>query len=153
MFKDMKEQWDEVCRDFGKPIIVNAKDHSYSHRKRAFWVNWATPPDLFEDLPSLDPNECLDKGRNFDLKKGMRTMTASWRGDPEDPEQYTSVPIRIVDKRLDGYQRIKSHEAERLHHLPHGCTAAPGVSEADRVSAIGDGWDLLITKRIWEYNL
>ena len=151
VFNDMKDQWDEVCRDFGQPIIVNSKNHSYSHRKRAFWVSWATPPDLFEDMPPLDPNECLDEGRTFDLKNGMRTMTASWRGDPDDPEQFTSVPIRIVDKSLHGYQRIKSHEAERLHHLQPGCTAAPGVTEADRLSAIGDGWDLLITRRIWEY--
>ena len=93
----------------------------------------------------------MDEGRTFDLKKGMRTMNASWRGNPDDPEQFTSVPIQIVDKSRHGHQLIKSHEAERVHHLPLGCTAAQGVSEADRLSAIGDGWDLLITRRIWEY--
>ena len=151
VFDKLKEQWEKVCEDFGKPIMVNAKDHSYSHRRRAYWTSWALPPDLFEDLPPLDPNDCLDKGRTFDLKRGMRTVTASWRGDPENPEQFTSVPIIIKDENQPGDQRIRSHEAEKLHHLPSGYTAAPGVTEADRLSAIGDGWDLLITKRIWEY--
>ena len=36
VFDDMKDQWDEVCRGFGQPIIVNSKNHSYSHHKRAF---------------------------------------------------------------------------------------------------------------------
>ena len=71
VFDKLKEQWEKVCEDFGKPIMVNAKDHSYSHRRRAYWTSWATPPDLFEDLPPLDPNDCLDKGRTFDLKRGM----------------------------------------------------------------------------------
>ena len=147
---ELQDQWDQVCSDFGTPLIVNSKDHSYSHRKRCWWTSFKLPPDLFEDMKPQDPNECLDEGRTFDLKRGIRTVTASWRGDPHDPDQYTSRPIIIKDVKLRGDQPIRSHEAEKLHHMKPGCTAAPGMTEADRLSAIGDGWDIRIAKRICE---
>ena len=150
VFNELEEQWKIVCKDFGTPIVVNSKDHSYSHRKRAFWVSWSTPTNLFKELPPLNPNDCLDENRSFDLKNGMRTVTASWKGG-DNPEHYTSVPIIIIDENMEGRQTIRSHEAEKMHHLPSGYTAVPELTEADRLRAIGDGWDLLITREIFKF--
>ena len=150
VFDDLKDQWELVCEDFGKPTIVNSKHHSYTHRRRAWWTSWRLPEDVFKHLPPLNPNNCLDEGRKFDFKNGMTTVTASWKGG-DDPIHYTSVPIIIIDEKMEGNQSIRSHEAEKLHHLPPGYTSVPGLTEADRLSAIGDGWDLRISREMWEH--
>ena len=80
----------------------------------------------------------------------MTTVTASWKGG-DRPVHYTSVPIIIIDEKMEGNQSIRSHEAEKLHHRPSGYTVAPSLTEADRLSTIGDGWDLRISREIWKY--
>ena len=30
-FSDMKKHWKEVCDALGQPVVINAKDHSYTH--------------------------------------------------------------------------------------------------------------------------
>ena len=54
----------------------------------------------------------------------------------------------INDEAFTEWQSIQAIEAERLHHMPEGCTAAPGMTEAQRLKAIGDGWDISIVGRI-----
>lgn len=148
VFNDLPESWAAVCSIFDEPLIINAKHHSYTHRNRAYWVNVDLSDELFDDMPPLDPNMCLEQGRTFDLKNGITTVTASWKGDPNRPWQHTSRPIMINDDSYEEWQSITATEAERLHHIPEGSTAAPGVTEAQRLKAIGDGWDISIVARI-----
>ena len=140
VFRDLSEQWEMVCKDYGEPLVINSKDHSYTHRKRAWWISWQTPKDMLDHLQPLNPNDCLDKGRRLDLENGMTTVTTSWKGEMQLIHD-TSVPIIALDESVEGRQSIRSHEAERLHHLPSGYTAVPEMSEAERLRAIGDGWD------------
>ena len=91
----------------------------------------------------------MDPGRKFDLKNGMTTVTASWKGG-DNPVHYTSVPIIILDEKIEGNQSIRSYEAEKLHSLPPGYTAVQGLTEADKLSAIGDSWDLRISRELWK---
>ena len=92
----------------------------------------------------------MDPGRKFDLKNGMTTVTASWKGGDE-PIHFTSVPIIILDEQIEGNQSIRSHEAEKLHNLPSGYTSVPGLTEADKLSAIGDSCDLRISRELWKH--
>ena len=52
-FRDMRNDWDEVCRALGKPEMVNSEVYSFTKRSRSYWNNvvYLTPRDLPTDWP------------------------------------------------------------------------------------------------------
>ena len=153
-FSDKKDQWNEVCDTFGTPIVVQASDYSYTHRKRAYWTDVTMPgmDVLFHRMGPLNPNDCLDPGRYL-APDSITTVTASWRGHPFDPEQYTARPIIIWDDKTNGEVRhnLRIHEAERLHHLDVNSTFAEGLHPIHRLKGVGNGWDRSIVERVMGY--
>jgi hypothetical protein len=148
-FSDCTEQWDEVCDTFGTPIIIQASKYSYSHRKRAYWTDAPLPPEhiLFGGMKPLNFDDCLDPGR-YTTRESITTVTASWRGSAQHPWQWTQRPIIIWDEALQEETSLRVEEAERVHHLKPGYTAAPGLTPRDRLHGIGNGWDSSIIERI-----
>ena len=82
----------------------------------------------------------MDPGRSLDLNRGMTTVTATWRGSSDAPSQYTNPPIIVIDENEEGDQPIRPEEAEDFMEMGRGFTAAPGMSNKARLSAIGNGW-------------
>jgi hypothetical protein len=64
-FRDMKDDWDEVCRALGKPEMVNSEVYSFTKRSRAYWNNlvYLSPGGLPTDWPPMDPDTCMMEGR------------------------------------------------------------------------------------------
>jgi hypothetical protein len=51
----------------------------------------------------------------------------------------------VEDELYDEPQYIRPQEAERLHGMLTDTTAAPGVSNLQRLRCIGNGWDVIVT--------
>ena len=51
VFDDMPEYWQEACNALGDPIVINAQDHSYTKRNRAYWTNITLPARYKDDFP------------------------------------------------------------------------------------------------------
>mgnify|MGYP003308636151 CR=1 FL=1 len=153
-FSDKTQQWNEVCETFGTPIVVQASDYSFTHRKRAYWTDVILPDKdtLFHRMEPLDPNTCLDEGRYF-APDSITTVTASWKGSTDDPWQYSARPIIIWDDKTNGTitHNLRINEAERLHHLDVDSTAAEGLKPIHRLKGVGNGWDRSIVERVMGY--
>ena len=130
------------------PRVVDAHDHSYTRRRRAYWTNFALPDDYTADFPrKSEPNECMDAGRTVHrvMNGGqlvVRTIGKSWRGDPSRPGADTLLPVLVDDRDFEKVQHLRPAEAERLMGMPTGCSAAPGITAKQRLKGIGNGWDI-----------
>jgi hypothetical protein len=98
----------------------------------------------------MDPNRCMEGGRTVQRytaygRECVRPIGKSWRGDPDSPVADTRLPVLVDDELFNEPQQLKPVEAERLMGMPAGCTAAPDISAKDRLKAIGNGWDVIIT--------
>lgn len=157
-FSDMRHQWSEVCELLGvKPYIIDAADHSFTRRERAFWVVGMEMPADWPPPPSpMSAQKCMNRGRIIECTKKAAisrssvpgTITKNWH-EREDGTivQDTHFPIRVQDSKV-GSTFLTVKEAELLHGMPAGLTAAPGVSEVQRLKVIGNGWDHNVIKMI-----
>ena len=50
----------------------------------------------------------------------MRTITASWAGDPQNPEMMSNRKVWVSDPKQDALTELRISEAERLHGLKEG---------------------------------
>ena len=155
-FMDMPTHWKEVCDALGTPTIVNAQDHSYTKRNRAYWANFDIPPNYGEGYPPLDPNDCMDPGRKIQRyyaqgKMCTRPLGASWKGDPDSPEAATNRPLLVIDEAHDEPQHIRVEEAEALHGYERGSTYGEGITPMMRLRAIGAGWDINVSRMLLRY--
>ena len=149
-FSDMPKDWAEVCEVLGTPYIVNAEDHSYTARNRAYWTNFSLPPNFKQHSGPKNPDECCDPGRAIIRYKACGRLRVhpighSWKGDPDTPEANTRKPVTVRDEMYDTPQQLRPAEAERLMGMPEGCTAGPGITNIMRLKAIGNAWDLNVT--------
>jgi hypothetical protein len=156
-FDDLPEDWDEVCSVLGLPIMVNSQMYSRTKRVRAYWNNFANkivlPPPTD---PPLDPNDCMLPGRTVQTytaydRQCVRPIGKSWRGDPDHPKADTRLPVLVDDELYDALQHLQPEEAEGLHGLRVGHTAAPGISALERLRCIGNGWDVIVTTMLLSY--
>ena len=140
-FSDLAAHWKEVCDALGVPYMFSAEEVSYTNRFRAYWSSFrsAIPTDFFMGMRRHpDPDECMEKGRkickyNSYDKDHVRPLTASLN---------TMRPIQVKDEQHVELQSLYPCEGEALMGWEVGSTADPTVSAKQRLSVIGDGWDL-----------
>ena len=89
----------------------------------------------------------MDTGRSCEPykvcgKTTIRTIGGSWIGDPVKPEADTVVPVIVHDEQCEKPQHLRAEEAEQLLGYFRGATAGGGVTNKDRLRALGDGWDI-----------
>ena len=160
VFNDMDADWREVCEALGEPLILDSHDHSATSRRRAWWHNNSTlqndPNRAMENLDPIDPQTCMDPGRTVDTyeakgKTKVRTIGASWGGNPQNPQQQSRRKVWVHDTASPGTpQELRVTEAEKLHGLEPGSTSAPGLTPLDRLKAIGGGWDIRIATQLFK---
>ena len=69
VFKDLKQDWEMVCKALGGPIILNSALVSHTKRNRSYWNNFKLLPtsidEIIGDRAPLTPqaSECMDQGR------------------------------------------------------------------------------------------
>ena len=156
VFNDMPCDWDFVNTNLGEPLIINSQDYSTTKRNRAYWHNsellrrepyaWVE-----EGMSPINPDSCMDRGRTIIRYQAngqdcVRPLSASWKGDPANPECASQRKNMVTDEKFPGeYFEIRPIEAERLMGFPEDCTDAPDVTAKDRLKALGNSWDINIT--------
>jgi site-specific DNA-cytosine methylase len=160
VFNDMDADWREVCEALGEPVIIDSHDYSATSRRRAWWHNNPTlqndPEQWMGDLKPIDPQTCMDPGRTVDTyeakgKTKVRTIGASWGGDPQSPQQQSRRKVWVHDAAFPGQpQELRITEAEKLLGMEPGTTSAPGLAPLDRLKAVGGGWDVRIATRLFK---
>jgi hypothetical protein len=156
VFNDMANDWKEVCDNFGEPTVVDAKDYSYTTRRRAYWTNFTIPMLALQKDPKMNWDECMDEGRTLETKKvygrqAVPTVCKSWQGDPENPTERTNYPVRVIDVNNPELMFLRPHKAEKLLGLFAGCTAGAGITAISRLKAIGNGWDINVVSMLFGY--
>ena len=158
-FRDMHEHWNEVCRALGQPAQIISHDYnSYTKRNRSYWHNFdalraeGLPPKSYRD-----PNECMEPGRTLETytaygRSCVRPIGASWEGPPESPYAATQKPVKVRDVKFKELQDLYPVEAERLMGLVPNSTSGNGVTAEQRLTGIGDGWDVNITAMLLSYS-
>ena len=159
-FNDMDSDWREVCEALGEPLIIDSHDFSATSRRRAWWHNDPAlkndPDQGMKGLDPIDPQTCMDPGRKVQTyeakgKTKVRTIGASWGGNPQCPEQQSRRKVWVHDTAHPGQpQELRVTEAEKLHGLEPGLTSAPGMTPLDRLKAIGGGWDIRIATQLFK---
>ena len=99
---DMVKDWKEVCDALGTPVMVDAHDHSFTKRRRAYWTNIVLPANWKEGHGPKDPNTVLNPGHRVQKyyasgRMCTRPLGASWKGDENTPHAATNRPLVIID--------------------------------------------------------
>ena len=105
----------------------------------------------------MDANTYMDEGRTVepytvDGKVTIRTIGASWQGDPYDPVADTALPNVVHDAYSPGPKHLRVHEAEMLLGFQANSTAGRGVTPRDRLTGLGDSWDLRVALMINRFS-
>ena len=151
VFDDLYDDWNQIISELGEPIIIEAADHSSTRRKRAYWTNLEIDLEsTIMHLTPIDGDQFMDDGRTLvkvksNDKEQVRTIGKSWKGSAEEPVANTKMPVLVNDVKHDDPQQLRPHEAEQLLGMPKGCTAGDGITNKDRLTAIGNAWDLRVT--------
>ena len=157
-FSDIKDDWEEICNALGQPILIDAQLYSHTRRNRAYWSNFVSGRDLPPPRPKLDPNVCMVGNRTLipqlssDGHSYIRQIGGSWRGDPQHPYASTARPVLVFDPDHSKPQHLYPEEAEQLHGMTPGCTAGRGVTNKQRLEAIGRGWDVNVTNMLLSFS-
>ena len=155
-----------VCDGLGDPATFDAAQvGSYAHRLRSYWTNLA-PAKTIETVLSRvvrDPNQTvhdiLDEGRmsrvversdrppyypaNIRDPMGVRPRGAlpTLMAHPHSYAFRADGPGTLYDANTGMVCQPNAAERERAMGFATGSTAAPGVSEAHRFSALGQAMD------------
>ena len=156
VFDDMADDWKEVNRSLGEPIIVDAKDYSYTTRRRAYWTNFLIPMYALKKDPKMNWDEFMDEGRTLHTKKvygrqAVPTICKSWKGDPENPTESTNYPVRVIDVNNPELMFLRPHEVEPLLGVTPGCTSGAGITAIARLKGLGQGWDINVCSMLLGY--
>ena len=156
-FDDIPGDWDEVCSILGTPIGVETLDYNYTKAYRAYWCGFRHPVVLPKQLTPRNPQQCMLPGRTVHVhvyqgRECVRRPGASWAGDPDHPVAQTRVPVLVDDELFDTPQHLQPVECELLLGHEADVTAAPGVANIDRLRALGNGWDMVVTTMIMAHS-
>ena len=88
----MANDWKEVCDSFGEPT-VDAKDYSYTTRRRAYWTNFTIPMLAFQKDPKMNWDECMDEGRTLGTKK-VYGIGKPFRQFANHDKEIQRIPLR-----------------------------------------------------------
>ena len=161
LFDDMLEDWELACQFLGIPLVLDAADCSATRRVRCYFNRGLDLPTTVEELLAglspVDANALMEPGRTVepyvvDGKTTVRTVVASWGGNPHQPESQTAAPILVHDQQFEKAQDIVPVEAERFLGYPDGSTAGRGVTAKDRLSRLGAAWDVRAVKAILKHS-
>lgn len=151
-FDDMPHDWKIVCLALGDPIKLDAADYSCTRRVRAYRTSMSLPSltELTAGFGPMNPNQFMGPGRTLEPyvvegKTTVRTIGASWIGDPMSPKADTSVPVVVHDIQHPTAQHLHSTEAEMLLGFHCGATGGRAVTEIDRLRALGDSVDVRVS--------
>ena len=152
VFDHLQDDWAQAKEWLGEPTIMDCRKLSYTRRTRAFWHNIDLPEGW--DRPSRkggrDQTDMLDEG--WEPSQESATITASWKGDPQQPVQDTSWPFmvhRIGDPAVKRCLRV--HEAECLMGMEEGATEDASVTPIQRLHGIGNGMDINCLMHLLEH--
>jgi site-specific DNA-cytosine methylase len=161
VFKDT-EDWKTVCKVFGKPIILNSKEVSYTARRRAYWLSFNVPDRGIELAKEAwlnsepNPDDCMDAGRTLVRTKTgrdelvIKPLGKSWGFRDGKLVEDTSKPLWVRQKGMKYLQYIRANEAEQLHGLQKGITGEQ-LKPSQRLKSIGNGWDIRAVKVLLKY--
>ena len=162
-FKDM-DDWEAIERVLGSPLIVNSADLSYTTRRRAYWTSFDVPRSGIKsaskrwkdesrdaDYDCMDPGRTLVKTRNSRGEKIVSPFGKSWAIKHGKVIEDTSRPVFVKQKGKKALQYLRPTEAELLMGMEEGCTGRGKSGAANRLKAIGNGWDLNTVKAILKY--
>ena len=162
-FKDL-DDWHAVEKILGSPLIVNSANLSYTTRRRAYWTSFNVPRrgivndskrwkheghDVNYDC--MDPGRTLVKTRNSRGIKIVSPFGKSWAIKHGRVIEDTSRPVLVKQKGKKALQYLRPTEAELLMGMKEGCTGRGKSGAANRLKAIGNGWDLNTVKAILKY--
>ena len=160
VFDDMPD-WKFITEALGvDPIIINAADHSYTHRPRGWWLTFRDqiPLDKLKELlpPKRDVDSCMGPGRSIVRKSPSHpvgTIGASW-SDDNPPRARTRVPVLVNDERYEEPQHLLPFEAARLMGLERFLTEtvlSGTCTPQEWLQCIGNGWDLTVAVMLMGY--
>ena len=160
-FSDLLKHWAEVCAALGNPFMFNAEEISFTNRFRCYWASFRSrvPPDMVMAMQrNPDPDQCMGPGRKLIKysshgKDHVRPIGASWLGG-DSPRANIMRKILVQDdaRAHADPQQITPAEAELLMGWGPNCTAEPTVTAAQRLAAIGGGWDLNAVHSILRFS-
>lgn len=169
---------DIISQNLGvTPVGINSALLSAQNRNRLYWTNIGEIPqpkdkniivtDILEDVPQ---EELIG-----DFKKSVRDNVVAQYGDLvlSDAAVYKldctsgwvdnqvgllkSPPLRhgssfcLVMTKDGKVRRVTVTEAERLQTVPDGYTKVPGVTDAQRFAALGNGWTVDVIAWIFSH--
>jgi hypothetical protein len=154
---DMTEDWSEICGVLGQPYSICHDIVSFTRRNRMYWTNMNLPADFGADWKPQDPNTCMDQGRTIIPylaygQKCVYPLGASWKGPSDNPRADTSRAIKVQDTAFDTPQDLRAHEAEQLMGIPPGRTAGSGTTVKQRLTHIGNGWDMVVILKFFAHS-
>ena len=166
-FRDavVRDQFRFVCDSIGTPVTFDAAQvGSHAHRLRNYWTNLADPAALQQILAAVVPppllvGDILDPGRVARpvTRDDMPPYYPSNHGSPLHPTERCVLPTLVAsvdsyafrgngagmvwDSHLNSWTQPNPDEREAALGYPRGCTAAPGVTAAQRHTATGNSMD------------
>lgn len=168
----MKKEWqDVITKILGvEPIEINSSLVSAQNRRRLYWINIpniSKPNDrgikikdiIFDDNYKVFSDERIEKTKvetknylKWDLS-GKKYWSQNDRGYYKDGKLPT-LPRANPTSKLNivlgngKYRRLHPIEAERAQTLPDNYTE--GLSDAKRISVIGDGWTVDVIAHLFK---
>ena len=159
----LQQDFSTICDRIGRCVLLDAAQvNSHAHRLRDYWTNLADATDIQASLASCvrDPATCvqqiLEPGRAPQLARFTHPSPPYW------PANLRGQPVVVLPTLMatpnsysfrDGKQGMVVHtasrslvsltisERERALGYSSGCTAAPGLSAADRLRITGNCMD------------
>ena len=170
----MKKEWQDIISDIleVQPIEINSNLVSAQNRKRLYWTNIQNirkPKDkgiLIKDIVYDDNYEVFTDERiertKFSTKNYLRwDLSGKGYKSQQDRAYYKNgkictLPHNNPSNKLNivlgngKYRRIHPIEAERSQTLPDNYTDGVNLTDAKRISIIGDGWTVDVIAHIFK---
>jgi hypothetical protein len=158
-----------VCQALGEPVAIDAAQlGAYAHRMRNYWSNLAAPSEVQSVVAVItrDPrqivNDILDPGRttqdvtSFDQPPHFRVNV------PGQPMRALPTLVAYIGSHAyregkpgmiigrDGHLTVPNiQERETILGYPRNCTAAPGITDAQRHGITGRCMDGNVMERLF----
>ena len=156
-FRDLQEDWTEVCEALGDPMLIDAQMYSDRRRFRSYWSNFVKRRDLPPPVPKLDPNICMLGGRSMIQhmsygKTSTRQIGGTWQGNPDKPYASIARPVLVNDPAHAKPQHLNVEEAEQLNGHEKGSTTGNGATNKMKLTAVGQGWDITVVTTLMSFS-
>jgi site-specific DNA-cytosine methylase len=163
-----QQDYNTACDMIGQPVMLDAAQFgSLAHRVRNWWTNLCTPAELASAAaqvkrpPGRTVSLALSAGRTAqEVRTADRwpryccnvpgAPMQAWPTFVAYPKSYAFLPGEpgSVLNSDGSYDQPTADERELAMGYPQGSTAAPGVSEQQRRSALGESMDSNCTQCI-----